>query len=198
MQFTRQLQRAVLALAFVSSLGTIVLAQTATQAVLPSRAEEFQVKAAFLYNFVKFAKWPEAGDRTDEPIRLGIFGEDPFGLSFDESLSAKLAHGRPIQVVRMRTLARLEVCHLLYISPSASDQVEQILAVLQGSPVLIVGDQLEPLNRGVTINLTVDQRKVRFDVNAAAARRSGLVLSSHLLRLARRVEGSKGGSRAFR
>ena len=54
-------------------------------------------------------------------------------------------------------------------------------------PVLTVGDQNGFVQAGGMIGLRVEDSRVRFDVNLAAAQRAGLTLNSQMLKLAGQV-----------
>lgn len=148
---------------------------------------EYQVKAAFLYNFAKFVKWPDrAFSGPDAPFVIGVLGEDPFGDALD-TIKGKTVKGRTVLVKRLDGIRDGKSCHILFISSSESGRVKEILNSLIGSPVLLVGDMERVAQRGGMINFIIDRNKVSFEVNAEAARKAGLTISSQLLKLARTV-----------
>jgi len=155
-------------------------------------ASEYAVKAAFLYNFTKFVEWPPnafSGERSQ--FRVCVLGEDPFGKSLrvigDESVA-----GRRVSLLQAEEIRQPEDCQILFISRSERDRLSQILADLGEAPVLTVGDSGGFLDQGVIINFTLENGKVRFEINQEAAERAGIKISSKLLRLATRVKGSPG------
>ena len=154
----------------------------------PLRAWEYEVKAAFLYNFVKFVKWPDNVQARTGPIDVVILGRDPFGARLDEALDSKLAHGRSFRVRRVRALRDLGDCEVVFLSSQMDEPAAAVLKALEGKPVLTIGDVEGLTDLGAVINISVEDRRVRFDVNLVAAKRHRLTVSSHLLRLARQVE----------
>jgi YfiR/HmsC-like len=119
---------------------------------------EYQVKAAFLYNFTKFVSWPAiAFPTTNSPFVLGIAGNDPFGKSLDEVVRNETVGTHPIQVRRLRAGDDLGSCHMLFISGSEKEWVESMLAQLRRRPILFVGDTAGFAVRGVTVNLLLVQ-----------------------------------------
>lgn len=152
----------------------------------PPVSPEYQVKAAFIYNFVKFVEWP--GDQTSSAstITLGILGRDPFGEALDQ-VKGKLAKGRRIVVVHFRRIEEVRECDLLFISESERPRLSHILKSLQNSRVLTVADQEGFCEAGGMINLVSANRKVYFEINAGAAARARFRISSQLLKLARSV-----------
>ena len=162
----------------------------------PKPVTEYRVKAAFLYNFVRFTEWPEGSfEDATTPIRLCILGQDPFGKALDSIRQKKIKH-RDIRVVRLLWADEAKQCHVLFIAASARDRLAQIFDFLDGSPVLTVGDMPEAAQVGGIIGLQIVDRKIRFKINVDAARQSGLKLSSRLLNLAvieRNGTGPKAG-----
>ena len=147
-------------------------------------AREYEIKAAFLYNFAKFIEWPEdAFMASTSPLVFGVLGDDPFGPALD-ALEGKTARGRTVVVRRFVGLQGLDECHILFISSSERERLADVLQVLGSSSVLTVGEMEDFVERGGIINLTITRNKVRFEVNLEAGDRAGLQLSSQLLNLA--------------
>jgi hypothetical protein len=146
---------------------------------------EYQVKAAFLYNFAKFVEWPpEAMPKANAPLILGVVGEDPFGPVLEETLKGKTANGHPFVVRRFRREEDASGCQILFTSSSDQRYIRSLLAVLKGSSVLTVGETERFCRLGGIINFTLEENKVRFKINVDAAERARLNISSKLLRVA--------------
>jgi len=153
---------------------------------------EYQVKAAFLYNFAKFIEWPQNADTADmQEFVIGIIGQDPFGSDISV-IEGKSVNGQTLRVIQADSLNELKNIRVLFISSSAENRLGEILGKLRGQPVLTVGDTNGYANAGVMINLFKQESKIRFEINPAAAEEAGLRISSHLLRLARIVGQGKG------
>jgi hypothetical protein len=145
---------------------------------------EYQIKAAFLYNFAKFIDWPpDAPQGVSNDFKIGILGNDPFGSEINV-IEDKLIRGKPLKILRAATLKELCGCEVIFISASVKPQLGQILRSLQTKPVLTVGDTSGFAQQGVMINLITVGNKIRFQINLEATDRAGLKVSSHLLRLA--------------
>ena len=160
----------------------------------PSTPSEYQLKAAFLYNFAKFVEWP-AGALGDpgEPIVLGILGKDPFGPTLEETIRNKTVQGRPLVIRRGDTLQEFKYCHILFITTSERRRLPQIFSILGKGAVLTVGETEHFTQLGGIINFTVEESKIRFEISVDNAEQSGLKISSQLLRLARIVKTAPGG-----
>ena len=146
---------------------------------------EYRVKAAFLLNFTKFIEWPEAAfPASDSPISICIVGDDPFGAALDQIVEGETANAR--KVVVQRIAQPLKSCQIVFFGRSEKD-VPKLLTAL-GPGILTVGDGEGFLGKGGMIDLVIDNRRVRFDVNQRAAEAANLKLSAKLLNVARSVE----------
>ncbi len=154
-------------------------------------ASEYDVKAAFLYNFTKFVEWPPSAFPSDSSMQLCVLGQDPFGKSL-MAFGGEAVAGRRLQLVRAREIQKPEGCQILFISRSERHRMPEVLRELQDTPVLTVADTDGFLDRGGIINFTLEGSKVRFEINQQAAERAGIKISSKLLRLATHVKGSPG------
>ena len=147
---------------------------------------EYELKAAFLDNFVKFVEWPpEAFAVARSPLTICVYGTDPFGTSLDGVVRGESLGERSLLIQRPEKLDELRDCHVLFVSRSERQRMPEVLARVEGTPVLTVGDTDGFLRAGGMINFVLEDNKVRFLINQAAAERSGLRISSKLLRLAK-------------
>ncbi len=153
-----------------------------------SRPTEYEVKAAYIYNFAKFVRWPKnALANGNENIRVCVLGDDPFGPSLS-AIEGKTAADKRIAVRRTTSPQNARGCEIVFISGSEAGHVRHIIRTIGGSPVLTVGDTEGFAEQGVIINFFMEKNTVRFEINPKAAARAGLRLSSNLLRIARIVE----------
>ena len=146
---------------------------------------EYDVKAAFLYNFVKFVEWPAAAFRDDRsPVEICVYGTDPFGQALDGVVNGETVGARGLSIRRPASFAAFEGCHVLFIAASERERTSEVLAAVAGRPVLTVADSDGFLQAGGMINFVLDEGRVRFRINQPAAERVRLTISSKLLRLA--------------
>jgi hypothetical protein len=153
-------------------------------------APEYQIKAAFIVNFPKFVEWP--ADRMPPPgapFVIAVLGADPFGSFLREAIAGKSVAGHPIEIRRVGQPADAINAHLVYIAQSERPRLADILRALEPASVLTVSDAEGFAAAGVIVNLYLDERRVRLEVNQSAAVRSGLRLSAQLLGVARIVGG---------
>jgi hypothetical protein len=149
-------------------------------------AEESQVKAAFLYNFGKFVKWPNG--EIPQSFTICVLGKDPFGPELDSIVSGELVDGKPVAVRRIGGIQDAVGCRILFISTSEQNRLGLILSAVSKMPVLTVSDIPDFIERGGIIQFVLVNGRVRFDVNLGSAEYSGLGMSSELLKVAQRVK----------
>ena len=151
---------------------------------------EYQVKAAYLFNFLKFVEWP--GDpiaNTNGHWVIGIVGDNPFGDELTQIVSGKTIQGRELLVRRFQPGEDLHACHVLFISASEKKRLPSVLATLSGSSVLTVGDMDHFIESGGMIQFVMEEKRVRFAIDVGASSQARLKVSSKLLSLARTVTG---------
>lgn len=160
--------------------------------ILPARvtaqvALEYQVKAAFLLNFTKFIEWPAtAFAAPDSPFAMCLLGKDRFGSALEAIVQGEVVNNRRIIVRRLSAPPAPQTCQLVFFAEGENELRKMVREM--GSGVLTVGDGASFIRDGGMIAFVIDNRRVRFDINAAAAESGGLKLSSKLLSVARSVE----------
>jgi hypothetical protein len=170
--------------ALAAACALAVLASPLGAAPEP-RANEYEVKAAYLYNFAKFVEWPAASGR--DSFVLGILGRDPFGPLLDTVMAGKAVSGRRLAIRRVASLEDVEGIDMLFIASSEGARVAEILKRLEGVPTLTVGETDGFVGRGGMLGFRVMDEVVRFDVDLDQSSKAGLKVSSQLVRVARKV-----------
>jgi len=161
---------------------------------MPSRAvdlSEYQVKAAFIYNFAKFVEWPaDAAAARGGNFSVCIIGQDPFGAAF-ASVEGRLVSGRPLRVRRDVRLDDALGCQIAFIAESEERRYQALLKILETAPILTISDIEGFAEAGGAVGLFVLDKRLKFDANFATLQRTNLKASSQVLRLARTVYGIK-------
>jgi hypothetical protein len=149
---------------------------------------EYQVKAAYLFNFLKFVEWPSdvAADPHGKWV-IGFVGESPVGGELARLVEGKNVLGRDLQVKKFQIADNLRDCNILFISESEKKHVPSILAALRGSSVLTVADMDSFIESGGMVQLLVEGARVRVTIDVGATGRARLRVSSKLLALAQAV-----------
>jgi len=172
-------------------LTLLLLAAAVVPLAAREPAPEDAVKAAMLYNFVQFVRWPEAVPPAVEPeLVLGVLGRDPL-QEWLLDLAAEGSHSGSIKTVQLRSLQELAAqkhkLQVLYIGRTAQKNLLAILGVLDGVPVLTVSDDELFVKQGGMMNFVRQNSRIRFDLNLDAVSRGQLKISSRLYGLARLI-----------
>lgn len=177
--------RRVLLAAIVAMFGAALAAGAELAA-----SREDRVKAAFLYNFLRYVEWPRARfTNQDSPLVIGVFGPAPaLHGELERTVRGRKIAGRPIVVRTVATAVEAGAAHLLYVPGWETERAGSLLARLRAAPVLAVGEGRAFAEAGGTIVFTVDGDKLRFAVNLKSARTAGITLSSQLVKLATTVD----------
>ncbi len=180
-------------LSFRRPLRWMVLALGCASAWAAAPPTEYQVKAAYLFNFGQFVEWPAtAWDSPTAPFGICIVGEDPFGSILDEVVRGESINGHQLVVRRFSPGDAIAGCNILFIGRSETADMERLLGGLRGKSILTVTDATGAESRGAVIVLVIDNNRVRLRINIGAARANNLVISSKLLRPAEVVGNGPG------
>jgi hypothetical protein len=155
----------------------------ASPGILADPVPEYEMKAAFLYNFASFTEWPEpiAGN-----FNLCVFSNDPIGSAL-AALEGKSVQNAKLSVLRITESAQARQCQLLYWSDAGVVNVRRLLQQVSDLPILTVSADGESGRAGAMINMIVENNKLAFSIDVEPAHRAHLNLSSKMLRLAYRV-----------
>jgi hypothetical protein len=156
---------------FLCVAAGVVLAQQPTS--------EYEIKAAFLYNFVRLVEWPPGAGAG--PVVICVARANPFGSALEETVRGESVAGRAIAVRVIPQPA--DDCDVLFIPAQAA--ARDYLRAVDGEPVLTVGESADFIQRGGMVNFVIEEERVRFEINPMAATRANLRISSRLLQLAR-------------
>jgi hypothetical protein len=145
---------------------------------------EYAVKATYLCKFAPFVEWPATAFASrSSPFNLCVLGDDPFGRTLDQAVSGQRVGDHPILVRRLDRMEGAETCHILYAGGSPRLPAAEAVRRVRGAPVLTVTDESRGGSGGI-IQFVLREGRVRFEIDAAAATASQIVISSKLLSLA--------------
>jgi hypothetical protein len=145
---------------------------------------EYEAKAAYLFNFVKFVEWPSRAFASDDaPLVIGVVGDDRYSEMIDRVISGKKANGRRLVVKRFAHFKQLTQCHIVFVRSSENERIQQTLAAA-GAGTLTVGESDGFTRSGGAINFITADGKLRLEINKGSAERAGLKISAKLLSLA--------------
>lgn len=185
------------------SFGIALQADTQTES---TALKEYKIKAAFVYNFLKFIDWPDEEKPPPETeqakanITLGVFGSELAQQSCKELQDKKIKDRKiKVTILTEKDLSAkdpkvLKGCDLLFIGISAANTSEKpkydlkkILSLAQAQSILTIGENRGFLEQGGMVNFVIENKKVRFEVNLDTLQQGGLKIRAQLLKLAKRV-----------
>lgn len=185
-----------------SGLALLVLAPGAfappgataqARSALDAQLTEYEVKAQVLARIVKYTRWPESAFESKEaPFVIGVLGKDPFGEALDSTFKDTKVGEHRVKIVRGSETSALGAVQLLFIAGKDEKQQEKLVEQFAGRPVLLVTDTLKGAELGAHVGFYLESSKLRFGINKASAKKSGLEMSSELLKLAKIITGTPG------
>ncbi len=181
-----------------STQKAVVFAREAGPLKTPT---EYQLKAAYLLNFLKLTEWPEESfddkdEKKPDPFTVVVIGKDPFEEELDKTFKGQTAQGRSVRAVRLRDLPDEDEeidGHLVFSALSKTRDRNELLERLSGRAVLLVGEEDGLAEDGAHINFYLADKRVKFEVNVDSVKRSNLEISATLLKLAKIVHEEKKG-----
>jgi len=147
---------------------------------------EYKVKAAMLYNFAKFVEWPGDSFGSNNQIIYCIAGKSPINAPMLQ-MQGKLVKGLTVFVRQIAKPSEVTGCQVLFIPQSESARSSAYLQESSHHKILTVSDREKFVESGGMIGFSEDENKIRFEINQETAHNRGIQISSHLLKLARRV-----------
>ena len=169
-------------------IACVLLASPSLQAQNP-RPADYEVKAAYLYNFGRLVEWPgKVGAAQGGFFTVCVLGQDPFGPSLDATLAGETIGGKTIIAKRISSAEESGNCQILFLSLTDDSRLNKIVADLDKKAVLTVSDMPQFVKHGGMIQFVLEGKKVRFEVNLTATQHAGLTLSSELLKVATAVK----------
>jgi YfiR/HmsC-like len=156
--------------------------------------EEYRIKAAFIFHFAQLVDWPpEKQTSTDNSLVLCTLGEDPFQGMLEGTVAGKAIGSRVLRVRHLGEPQDMRACQIVFLGRAQSKRIPMLVANLHNAPVLTVGETAGFLDEGGMIDFLLEDHKLRFEVNLAAAESADLKIGSRLLVLAERVVGESHG-----
>jgi hypothetical protein len=155
---------------------------------IPSNAMEYQIKAAFLYKFCIYTEWPSAAfARSDSPFVFGVLGPENFIAELNAAVKGRTIGNRTVQIREINNENDLAGVHAIFLARSHQEFLPSLYAAASGMPLLVVTESEGSLADGATINFTLKNSRVSFEVALDNAQLQGLHLSAKMLEVASNV-----------
>jgi hypothetical protein len=172
-------------------VGTIVLALTALGGVAADQSDVYGIKSAFVYNFIQFAVWPEDRLADGAPLSICVVADSPIVREL-EKLADRVVQGHPLRVLKEIRLSELDSCHAVFLPAGQTRQLRDIVGGYPEAGLLLISEEQDAQSLDTAINMVIEEQRVRFDIDLAAAAAQRVQLSSKLVALARHVTGNGG------
>jgi len=166
-------------------MGVVFIFLLLTPSIEGATLLEYQIKAAFIYNFLKFIDLPKV--KENGTINVCIFGDDPFGKAI-YLLEGKKVGNKTLHIKKIDEVKKISGCQVVFFPASQKDKLKEALEFAKKKPILTIGEVPHFLDMGGVINFVIIDGKIRFEINESIARELGIKISSRLLRLARQVK----------
>jgi len=151
--------------------------------------EEYRVKLGFLYNFAQYIQWPpEAFSSETAPLTMCVAGPNPFEHGAEQSLQKRTVGTHPIVLKKLKADEDPRGCHVVFVRAGEKRTALSVLKALNGAETLTVGESPGFADLGGIINLTIEENKLRFEINLDVAVRNRLKVSSKLLSVAKIIK----------
>jgi len=163
------------------ALIAALLAAPSPSAGGPAEGED-ELKSVIVKNFLRYSTWPESALPAG-PITIGVIGRTSFAQVLHGLLDGKSVNGRLVQTVELKPGSDARQCRLIYVATDKSSEIKQILASVRSTRTLAIGETDKFLEYGGTVNLLLLDGHMGFEVSLDALDRTGIEISSKLLRL---------------
>lgn len=171
--------------AFLGFAAYLFVVAANLDAARTAELSEDDLKALYLYNFTQFVTWPQTPEKPPNPLVIGIVGNDGLRLRLEELVKRANPDRQSVEVRAVNAVEEARNCHILFIARSETRRLGGLLDGIEGQPILTVGDDDSFALRGCIIGFYMERDTVHIAVNERAAAKSGVTLSSKLLRIAR-------------
>jgi hypothetical protein len=152
--------------------------------------DEDKLKAVLLYKLAKFVTWPaNSGDVDKGVFRLCALRKSALSGAL-HGVEGKKIGKRFVDIHHLdhNELGK-EICHLLFVSESEMVDLDGILLVLEGRPVLTVGDGKAFAESGGMVEIYKKKQRFSFRINLGTVKKSQLSIGSVLLDLSTVING---------
>ena len=150
---------------------------------------EYELKAAFLLNFVRFVDWP-ASQGAPTAVSVCVLGSDAVDESF-RPIRGRRVRGRPIAYSRVRLANETSACDVLFVADTEATRIPDLLTQVRDRHLLTVGETDRFVAVGGIIGFVYRKNELRFEINLDAAERAGIGIRSELLTLATEVRRTR-------
>ncbi len=165
--------------------GLLTLAMLASAGAAATDLEQ-RVKAAYLYNFAKFVEWPQSSGGVGDAVDICVFYDAEFEQLLQKIFTGKTVSDKPVMVHTAREMPPSTRCDIVFVGAEVRrDDVQTGMQGMAEQPILTVGESTDFTRDGGAIRFMQVDGKLRFEIDLGNTQRTGLKISSKLLRVAK-------------
>lgn len=175
---------------FKKHISIVFIAVVFTAIVKPvySQYTEYEVKAAYIFSFVKFMEWENTKINKLDTITLGIYKNDPFGIILENIMLGRKSNGKFWKILRFSNIKKVDKCNVVFLSDINKYELVTILKRIKNKPILSIGDEIQEFCEiGGILNFTSQYSANQFEINNKMANKNGITINPKLLKLAKIV-----------
>jgi hypothetical protein len=146
-----------------------------------SPAQDEMFKALFMYNFTKDIEWPDSYEKGD--FIITVVGNKAMERELQKIASKKKVGNQSIVVKSVDNASDIGRCHIVYLGPNESDQVEEIIRNTVKYPTVIITDKPGLMSKGAGINYVKVNGKQKFEISPTCLNKRGLKVNTLLTSL---------------
>lgn len=158
--------------------------------------EEYQAKAVLLGRFCNYIEWPGEPGIHDisKPFVIKVIGENPFVIKrkrktasedwLTKSYKTQKLKGKTVEIRHILEVKDIPGCHILFVSRSMKKELPEIIEMARQHPILTVADTDGFAKKGIYINIYIEKKHPKFEINETAIRTSNLGVHFLLLKYA--------------
>ena len=179
---------------FPKLIRTVIMLSACFLITVKGKAQysEYEVKAAYIFNFAKFIEWPANYLPSSDTIYLCIYKNDPFGIILEKTMIGRKANGKEWKITRIKSLDDLDKCHILVFSEINKHEIIKLLDQLKNKPIVTIGDEQPDFCKyGGIINFTPQFSEFQFEINKEIATSLHIKISPKLLVLAKIISSKE-------
>ena len=174
------------------AIFVFILTVAAVPAYSAVEDAEDEMKAAVVLTFLRYSEWPSPA-RSNGPVIIGVGGRPGFSALLRRSLDGKTVNNRSISVIELDSAADGQGCNVIYIATGGESKPQQFLKGGRSpAGTLTISDSRDFLESGGVVRLLLVDGRITFEVSMDGLERSGITISSKLLRFGQ-IRRSKGG-----
>ena len=142
-----------------------------------TKAQEYERKSHFIYNFGAYIEWPVIYNGTD--FVIGIAGDQDVVNIIQETIGSKKVGGKKLKIEKYNKVTNY---HIVYVTSSQSAVFTTIKNDSKKNKTILISDDNALFSSGAHISFMMDEDKVKYTISKPMVEKIGLKVSQELMR----------------